>query len=201
MMSRMAAVEAMMWRSLFQWLRRAPLDLAPGEQAFTHHRIVNPILGAFIGMSIVEIPILDVIVSHVIPWPPARWITLALSLWGLLWMLGLLAAMRRTPHVVGPAGIRARTALGVDITVPWEQITTVTRSVRPLPSSKSIQVEDGALHLVAGSETNVDIHLRSPVALPLPAGAGPPVTQLRLHADDEKAFVAAAHMRLTSMAL
>jgi hypothetical protein len=56
---------------------------APGEQAFSYLGVVKGILGVFIGLSAVEVPIFDLIVRHVVPWQPARWIVLGLGLWGL----------------------------------------------------------------------------------------------------------------------
>src|SRR3712207_796407 len=119
LLRRAAATEGAMWRSLYLWLRRKPPALGPGGEAFGYLGVIKPILGVFIGLSIVEIPILDLIVRKVVPWEPARWIVLVLSIWGLLWMVGLIAGLKLHPHVVGDDGIRVRMGTGPDFTVPW----------------------------------------------------------------------------------
>jgi hypothetical protein len=182
-----------MWRSLFTWLGRKPLPLSNGDEPFPYIGVVKPILGVFIALSIVEIPIFDLIVRKVVPWDPARWIVLVLSIWGLLWMAGFAAALKIHPHVVGDAGIRIRLAAGLDFTVPWDDVDTVTKRYRSMPSSKSVQVEDDGdrrvLHIVMAGQTSVDVRLRRPLTFHLPKGETDPVDEVRLYADDPDAFV------------
>ncbi|MFI7540407.1 hypothetical protein [Actinoplanes sp. NPDC049599] len=197
---RVAALEAAMWRSTAVWLRRKPLPLAPGEQPFGYLGVVKPILGVFIGLSAVEVPIFDLIVRHVVPWQPARWIVLALGVWGLLWMIGLYAGMKIHPHVAGPAGLRVRMSSSLDLTVPWADVASVSKAYRSLPSSRSVQLEpDGdrtVLNIVVGSQTSVDLRLRRPVAFGLPKGRSAPVDELRVYADDPDGLVRAARRAL-----
>ncbi|MEV6596221.1 hypothetical protein AB0M36_05055 [Actinoplanes sp. NPDC051346] len=193
LLRRAAEMEAAMWRSMYVWARRKPLELAPGDETFSYLGVVKPILGVLIALSVVEIPILDIIIKNVVPWQPARLIMLVLSIWGLLWMLGLLASLKIHPHVVGDAGIRVRMGAGPDFTVAWEQIESVSKSYRSMPSSKSVQYEDDhgrrVLHIVAGSQTSVDVRLRRPTTVLLPQGESEPVEELRLYADDPEALV------------
>jgi len=193
LLRRAAATEAAMWRSLFRWLRRKPLPLAGGDEPFGYLGVVKPILGVFIGLSIVEIPIFDLIVRKVVPWGPARWIVLVLSVWGLLWMVGFVAGLKIHPHVVGDAGIRVRLGAGLDFTVPWADVDSVHKRYRSLPSSRSVQVEqDGdrrALHIVLAAQTSVDVRLRRPLTFHLPKGETEPVDEVRLYADDPDALV------------
>ncbi|MFC3738528.1 hypothetical protein [Paractinoplanes deccanensis] len=172
---RAAAMEAAMWRNLLG----RPEPLRAGERAFSSHGVVKPILGIFIGLSAVEIPIFDLIVSRVVPWAPARWIVLALGVWGLLWMIGFGRGLKGHPHVVGEDGIRVRLANRVDFTIPWADVMAVRKRYRSLPSNKSVQVEDGAMHVVMAGQTSVDIVRRDQ-------------DQVRIYVDDPDAFVRAA---------
>lgn len=196
LLRRAAATEGAMWRSMYHWARRRPLALAPDDEPFGYLGVVRPILGVFIGLSAVEIPIFDLIVSHVVPWPPARWIVLALGVWGLLWMVGLFASMKIHPHVVGDTGIRVRLSAGIDFTVPWENIETVSKSYRSLPSNRSVQVEEvgdrTVLNIVVGGQTSVDVRLRRPARVALPNGPTEPVDEVRLYADDPDGLVRVA---------
>ena len=188
-------MEATMWRSTYVWLRRKPRVTAPGDEEFGYVGVVKPILGVFIGLSAVEIPIFDLIVRNIVPWGPARWIVLTLGAWGLLWMIGLFASMKITPHVVGPTGVRVRTHSGIDFTVDWADVDKVTKSYRSLPSGKSVQVEQHGdrtvLNIATGRQTSVDVRLRRPVVFALPKGPSDPADELRLYADDPDGFVRA----------
>ena len=199
MLRRAAAMEASMWRSMYLWARRKPPALAAGDEPFPYLGVVKPILGVFLALSVVEIPVLDLIIKHVVPWQPARLIMLAVSIWGLLWMLGLLAGLKIHPHVVGHGGIRVRMGAGLDFTVAWDDIDSVGKAYRSMPSGKSVQIEDDhgrrVLHIVVGSQTSVDVRLRRPVTIALPQGESEPVDEVRLYADDPDAFVREARRR------
>ncbi|MFC4019260.1 hypothetical protein ACFOW4_15110 [Micromonospora sp. GCM10011542] len=196
LLRRAAATESAMWRSLYVWARRRPLPLAPGDDPFSYLGVVKPILGIFIGLSAVEIPIFDLIVTNVVPWRPARWIVLVLGIWGLLWMVGLLASMKVHPHVVGDTGIRVRLSAGIDLRVPWQDIEAISKRHRSLPSSRSVQIEEEGerrvLHVVVGSQTSVDVRLRRPTIFDLPQGPTEPIDELRLYADDPDGFLRSA---------
>ncbi|MEV4655994.1 hypothetical protein [Micromonospora sp. NPDC049301] len=196
LLRRVAAMEAAMWRSLYVWARRRPLPLGPGDDPFGYLGVVKPILGIFIGLSVVEIPIFDLIVTHVVPWRPARWIVLGLGVWGLLWMVGLYASMKIHPHIVGDRGLRVRQSSGIDIWIPWTDIEALRKRYRSLPSSRSIQVEQEGerrvLFISVGSQTSIDVVLRRPTAFDLPKGRSEPMDELRLYADDPDGLLRSA---------
>ncbi|WP_250004206.1 hypothetical protein [Actinoplanes sp. M2I2] len=199
LLRRAAAAEAATWRNLALWVSRRPVDVH-GGRAFGYLEVVKPILGIFLVLSVVEIPILDLIVKHVIPWGPARLIMLALSVWGLLWMLGFLGGLIRHPHLVVAEGLRIRMGPGLDVTVPWADIASITKRYRSMPSSRSVQVEDGALHIVVGSQTSIDVRLRRPLVLDVPRATGEAVDEVRLYADDSDGLVRAARDHLEAYA-
>ncbi|MBM0274378.1 OrsD domain-containing protein [Micromonospora tarensis] len=196
LLRRAAVTEAAMWRSLYLWARRRPLPLAPGDEPFGYLGVVKPILGIFIGLSVVEIPIFDLIVTHVVPWRPARWIVLGLGVWGLLWMIGLYASMTIHPHLVGDRGLRVRLSSGIDIWIPWTDVEALRKRYRSLPSSRSVQVEqEGDRRVVSisvGSQTSVDVLLRRPLTVDLPKAGSAPVDELRLYADDPDGLLRSA---------
>ncbi|MEU7610317.1 hypothetical protein [Micromonospora sp. NPDC049204] len=196
LLRRAAEAEAAMWRSLYVWARRRPLPLGPGDEPFGYRGVVTPILGIFIGLSVVEIPIFDVVVTHVVPWRPARWIVLGLGIWGLLWMIGLLASMTIHPHVVGDRGLRVRLSSGIDIWIPWTDVEALRKRYRSLPSSRSVQVEqEGDRRVVSisvGSQTSVDVLLRRPLTFDLAQTGTLPMNELRLYADDPDGLLRSA---------
>jgi hypothetical protein len=197
MLRRAADLEIGVWRSLYRWVRRRPLDLPEGTTAHPYAAGVAPLMWVFIGMSAVEIPIMHLLL-------PAGWWragALILGAWGVLWMIGLLASMHVHPHLVDPDGLRLRYGSGIDVTVPWSAIDSVNRRSRNLPSSRTVQVDPGdgadACLLVVNSQTDVDIRLREPISLSL-RRCPDPVLEIRCYADDPAAFVAAARGHLLS---
>jgi len=186
------AYESAMWRSLFRWLLRRPVVDDPAEVPFSSAATVTPILVAFIALSAVEVPILHLI----LPWPTVRVISLALGFYGLLWMIGLLAAVRTRPHTVGPEGLRIRTGMAIDFTLPWDAIEDVRKEYRSLAGGRSVQTIDDVLWLAVARQTSVDVLLRGPTTVPLGEGRSEPVTVIRCYADDPQALVAEARSHL-----
>ncbi|MEK8106987.1 hypothetical protein NKG94_20955 [Micromonospora sp. M12] len=157
--------------------------------------MIKPILGIFIGLSVVEIPIFDVVVTHVVPWRPARWIVLGLGIWGLLWMIGLFASMTIHPRG-GRPGLRVRLSSGIDIWIPWTDVEALRKRYRSLPSSRSVQVEQECdrrvVSISVGSQTSIDVLLRRPLTFDLPKDGSAPMNELRLYADDPDALLRSA---------
>lgn len=192
---RLAVVfELTLWASLCRWILRRPLPIEPGGEPFSYAGVVKPILGVFIVLSAIEIPILDLILRHTMSWEPVRITALAIGIYGLFWMIGLLACMQVRPHVVGPSGFRIRYGAMGEITLPWEAVASVRARYRSLPTSRAVQFEriddEVILNVGAAKQTSVDLLLRRPTSIPLPAGPSEPVTELRFYADDPDALVA-----------
>lgn len=199
-----ARYEIGMWRSVYRWLLRRPPTAEPGAEVFSYVGVVQPILIAFIVLSAVEIPIFDLILRHTLPWPSVRKVMLALGIWGLLWMIGLFASLRVHPHVAEAAGLRVRNGFTVDFLVPWAAIATAGARYRSLPSNRSVQLEHvpagTILNIGAGKQTSVDLVLREPLRVGLPAGPSEPVRELRLYADDPAALVVRIRQHLAAPA-
>ncbi|TYC23990.1 hypothetical protein FXF52_12915 [Micromonospora sp. MP36] len=202
MLRRVIAYEVGMWVSLGRWLLRRPPALEPGAAAFSYVGVVKPILIAFIALSAIEIPIFDLILRHTLPWPSVRHTVLALGIWGLLWMIGLFAALRIHPHAADAEGLRVRNGFSVDFRLPWTAVARVDARYRSLPSGRSVQLEPDeagvVLNVATGKQTSVDIVLREPLSVRLPKGPSGPVHEIRLYADDPAALVARAREHLAA---
>jgi hypothetical protein len=185
---RLLAHERDVWRSLYRWIARRP-PVSDGEP-FPYAGAMTPVLWAFIGVSAIEVPAVHLL----LPWDAVRRVALVAGVYCLVWMVGMLAALRVHPHVVDRAGLRVRNGLSLDVRVPWEQIAGVRHRMRALEGMRHVQVDgDGAaraLSVGVGSQTNVDVVLREPMVLPVRQAAGEPVAELRLYADDARRLVA-----------
>ncbi len=191
----MVRYEIGIWRSLGIWLLRLR-TLPRDSTAHPYAGVVTPLFIVFIAVSAIELPILHL----VLPWPPVRTAADILSIWGLVWMIGLLAAVRVHPHGISDAGIRIRNGFSVDVTVPWDLVASVRSRGRSVERNRTVQCEQtpaGAVAIVAvAKQTTVEIVLRSPTVLPLARLGGEPVTEVRLFADDPGAMVASIRQRL-----
>lgn len=193
--------EGAMWRSLYRWTLRRTDTAGPGAVAFSYVGAVKPFLIVFIAVSAIEVPIADLIVSRLVPWPWVRFAVLAVGIYGLIWMLGLLAGLLTHPHVADDAGLRIRNGPHVDIRLPWDAVATVRRRYRSLPSSRAVQVErtpdDVIVNIAAGGQTCVDVVLHEPTTVAAGKAAHESVTELRCYADDPDALVDLAREHLT----
>lgn len=187
------------WRSLGRWLVRRPAGVGPGAEPFGYARAVAPLFWVFIVLSAVEIP-----VAHVLlPWHTAQVASIVIGVWGLLWMLGLLAGLHVHPHLVTDDALLVRDGAHYELRVPWDVVRSVSAHRRDLPSQRSVQVVDSAagaiLHVAVSSQTSVDVVLDEPLRVEH-RGDALTVAQVRLHADDPRALVAAARAHLAARA-
>lgn len=185
--------EVGVWRSLYRWLfrrRRVPR----GASGFTYHSPVLTILIIFIVLSAVEIPIVDLIVHR---WTWVRIPLLALGIWGVTWMIGLLLSYITRPHSVGPDGIRARYGADVDVDLPWDAVASVEKSRDVAEKAPRFREESHGrtLALRMQDETNVLVLLENPV----PARLGEVVHEVdavRIWVDDLDGFMTAVRTHI-----
>jgi hypothetical protein len=183
--------ELAMWRSFFVWVFRLPRVKEPGAQAFSYTAMLTPLFIVFIAVSAIELPILHLL----LPWEKVRFVADLLGVYGLFWMIGLLAAMRVHPHVASDAGLRIRYGFGVDATIPWDAIAGARSHGRSVQRVRSVQCEQTGAGLVVSvavnKQTNVDLVMREPTIFEaLPQTNDEPVVEVRVYVDDPKAFVA-----------
>jgi hypothetical protein len=185
--------EVGIWKSLYRWIFRRP-RVPGGAAAFSYHSPVMTILVVFIVLSAVEIPIIDLIVH---PWPWLRIPLLALGIWGLTWMIGLMLSYLTRPHAVGPDGIRARVGADVDVDLPWDVVASVERSHDVTEKAPKIRDEENGrtLALRMADETNILIVLEKPVVTRL-SGGDVEIDAVRLWADDVEGFLDAVRTHI-----
>ncbi|HEU0100978.1 MAG TPA: hypothetical protein VFR07_01500 [Mycobacteriales bacterium] len=176
------------YQAIYRYVFRRP-RVPPGATGFTYHQPVLALLLAFIGVSAVEMVVVDLLVRR---WESVRIGLLALSIWGLVWMVGLLFGMLTRPHAVGPQGIRVRSGSEIDIPLDWDAVSAVTRVRRAAQDKQpTVTVDDNGtrtLHLRMQNEANLEIELTRTVAARLPSGTET-VARVELYADQPQAFL------------
>ena len=192
---RATLVEVRGYQSIYRFLFRRP-KVPAGAEGFSYHQPIFAIMIVFIVVSVVELIVVDRIVSR---WTYIRIPLLIISIWGLVWMLGFLFGMLVRPHSVGPDGIRVRYGSEVDIPVDWNDVYSVTRRKQAVQDKQpKVTVDDNGvatLHMRIQNETNIEVQLERPVAMKLPHGTET-VSTVKLYADDPKRFMDAVRGHL-----
>lgn len=176
------------YQSIYRFAFRRP-RVPPGAAGFSYSQPILTIMIVIVAVSAVEVVVVDVIVRR---WAYVRVPLLILSVWGLVWMLGLLFGMLVRPHAVGPDGIRVRYGSEVDIPIGWDDIHSVARQKNVITEIRpKVTVDaDGAatLHMRIMNETNIAVELERAMPLRLPHGTET-VNRVNLYADDPAAFL------------
>jgi hypothetical protein len=185
---RAAIMELRGYQSIYRFVFRRP-KVPAGGVGFSYHKPVLPILIVFVVVSALEMLVVDLIVRR---WAYIRVPLLILSIWGMIYMLGLLFGMLVRPHAITADGIRVRYGSEIDLPIAWDDIHSVTLRKRVNSDKQPKVTPDGnggaSLHMRIQNETNLEIRLNRPVSLRLPHGIET-VSMVNLYADDPKAFV------------
>ena len=101
--------ELALYRSLTRWVARRP-DVSCGAKPIGYSRLVAPMLWLWIFGSMVEVVAVELVLRHLDqPWAAAvRVPMLLLGIWGVVWMLGVLASYRVRPHLLTDTELRIR---------------------------------------------------------------------------------------------
>lgn len=102
-------LELALYRSLARWIARRP-DVPDGSTAISHAQLVGPMLWLWIFGSATEVVVVEVVLRAI----DANWAEvlrlplLVVGIWGVLWMLGMMAAYRVRPHLLKSDRLRIR---------------------------------------------------------------------------------------------
>ncbi len=176
------------WRSLYLLARRRTAAPA-GARVFSYYLEMRTILFVFIGLSAVEIPIFDVVLSR---WPAIRWPILILGIWGFLFMVGVYAGLKAHPHFVTDDHLVIYGGPNFKLSIPKSQIYAAFVDERTFETSKGFQIDEvegqSRVNLVTMSQTNISLELKSPVVVTKGSKAYE-VSRLDFFADDPRGLV------------
>jgi hypothetical protein len=184
---RLAVTELRLYAALVRWLLRRT-DVPSGAEPWPYAALSTPVLWLWIFGSATE-----VVVFHlIIPWETTRLVVDIIGIWGLIWMLGMLAAYRIRPHLLTPDEVRVRNGVQHDIAVPTDRIASAVAREVELPSAmRSLHIaadgDDRHVSVGVSGRTNVVLTLRPGTTLRTANGIEP-ATTLGLWVDDPRAF-------------
>ncbi|MDO9485310.1 MAG: hypothetical protein Q7K25_04525 [Actinomycetota bacterium] len=102
-----------------------------------------------------------------------RWPLLIVSIWGLVWMFGLLAGLIVYPHLLESDGLRVRNGHTIEVVIPIDNINEVRAHTRSLMESRTVQLDpEDNQHLIIAmsSQVNMHVHLIDTQTAQLPGG-------------------------------
>ncbi|HEX8245624.1 MAG TPA: hypothetical protein VF541_19080 [Longimicrobium sp.] len=152
-----AAEVALVWYALFSW--RARPEAGPVDVVFTQHRRsgIMGLFGAVAFACVVEAAGVHLLVAT--RSPAAAWVLTALSLYTVIWLVGLGRSILLRPTVVSPDGLRVRLGMLWEALVPFERIASVAE-VRSGPANRRAP---GYLHAAIFAAPRLMIELKEPV--------------------------------------
>ncbi|MGW0521544.1 hypothetical protein [Crossiella sp. NPDC003009] len=176
--------EIQMFGALWHRLRGRRLVPAGARTIDYAGGLAAPLLVA-VAAAVIEIVAGELLV----PWLWLRLVLLAIGAYGLLWVLGLLAATRVYPHAVGPAELRLRFACFTEVVVPLIKLGAVRKEFCGR-HERMIEVDGGTLSFASLGTTGVLVELTEPHEVDLGKRGRHRIERIRLHADDPAAAVA-----------
>ncbi|GAB5349938.1 hypothetical protein [Alteriqipengyuania sp. 357] len=172
--------------ALLSWGR--PADIPAGTTGFAYHRYLTPMLGVLLVLQLIELGVVHMLVML---WSPKlAWVLLAISAWGILWMLALLKSLRLNPVLLTHEGVRVRGGFLIDVLVPFAQIAEVRG-----PSGPEEVKAKTTLNAALLSWPEIMIDLREPMVVPGVLGRHRTIAKVAFKLDDAAAF----HERLGRM--
>jgi hypothetical protein len=188
---RLVREELRIYVALVRWIVRRPAVPA-GATAWGYSRTIAALMGLWIFASAAEVPVLHVLIG----WFWVRLSVDILAVWGFVWMLSALAALRVYPHLIDAGGIRVRSGVRADVRIAGSAVDSLAVVDRHLPSAMRTfqprQSDDGVdLQIAVGKQVNLSVRLREPVDVRTPKGIVT-ASSITFLVDEPKQFLAAA---------
>ena len=188
-------LEVTLYLALGRWVTRRP-DVPPGTTPIGYSRLAAPMLWLWIFGSATEVVVLDVLLSRW--WTPLRIPLLVVGVWGLVWMLGMMAAYRTRPHLLGDESIQVRDGIHARVDVPLDRIASIRSVDHDLPGlMRSVHVEGDLVLVGVGSRTNLELVLTGPTTMTIPAGPTT-VSRVGLWVDEPREVAETLRRRLSA---
>jgi hypothetical protein len=159
--------ELALYRSLARWVARRP-DVPRGATPIGYSRLVAPMLWLWIFGSTVEVIVVEAVLRHLDqPWAAAlRVPLLLLGIWGVVWMLGMLASYRVRPHLLTDTELRVRSGARTWVAVPLEAVESTRPVEHEVPGViRSLHVDEALTLVGVGSRTNLELVLAGPTTV------------------------------------
>ena len=193
-------LEVALYRSLARWVARRP-DVPAGATPVGYAQLVAPMMWLWIFGSATEVVVVEVLLRH---WDnpvtsALRMPLLVLGVWGVLWMLGMMASYRVRPHLLLDDRLVARSGARTRVVVPLGAVESTRTVEHELPGViRSLHHEDDLVLVGVSSQTNLELVLSGPVTLET-SGGPMTATRVGVWVDDPRAVAAALRLRRSAL--
>lgn len=109
-------IEVRHWAALGRWLTGRHDGQEP--MAFGYHQGMRPLIWVIVALVAVEGAVVELVLLIALPHTPWPWISLALHVYSLILVIGLLAAMITRPHLLVGEELRLRDGVFAEIVIP-----------------------------------------------------------------------------------
>jgi hypothetical protein len=175
------------WVSLALWLRRRPA-LTDDEVPYPYRSPLLAPMWVMTVLSALEVVALDVLIPWAPGWTWLRVTLIVIGVWGVIFVLGLLAGVTVHPHTVGPGGLRIRNGAGLETRIPWDRVRSVRHEQRS-HDGRSVVVDGRSLRIAVSKQTSVHLQLGEPVEVFLTREGRRLVSEISFYADDSRELV------------
>ena len=161
------ALELALYRSLARWVVRRP-DVPAGTTPIGYAQLVGPMLWLWIFGSATEVVAIELVLREVeAAWAQAvRLPLLGIGVWGVLWMVGMMASYRVRPHLLADDRLRVRNGARTWVEVPVSAVLAAHPREHQFPGLvRSVHHEAGTLLIGVSSRTNLELELTRPTVL------------------------------------
>ena len=194
-------LELALYRSLARWVTRRP-DIPAGATSIGYAQLVGPVLWLWIFGSTVEVVVVEVVLQNIeAGWAEAiRLPLLVVGIWGVLWMIGMLAAYRVRPHLLIDDHMRIRNGARTWVDVPLDSVASMRTTEHELPGiTKALHHKDRLLLIGVSSRTNIELTLTGPIVLSTYKG-GMTTDTVGLWVDDPRTLTGQLKTRISATA-
>ena len=182
---------ACLYYAFFAW--RAKTDLEDGEQGFSYH-VRNGYGGVLFAVMLVGTVEMGAVHFLVHRWSSAvAWALTAVSLYGLVWLLGHFQAIRLRPIRLTENSLDVRLGLLWNVQIPFASLV----GVRPARGQARDRAAPGYLHAAPLRAATFYLELAEPVDVPGPYGyTRRNVRRIGIFVDDAAGFEQALEERI-----
>ncbi len=163
----------------------APKPRYHGPGIFSSHRQSGliPLLWAIVAVVVLETVVLHILV-HLVS-PVLAWVLSALSLYGLLSLVGHIRALPRRYSTLGNDGVTLRTGLFGQCNILYRQIAEIT----PMAAGRDVPPNSWQLGILGGMEPrNLLLVLHHPATIEISHGMTRRTRYIAIHMDDPQGF-------------
>ncbi|HHK5535941.1 TPA: hypothetical protein ACQUHH_004446 [Bacillus mobilis] len=173
----------LIYYALLSWREKVP----KGEFVYTYHKKTGAI-GVYI--MIIHATLIESIGFHYLlhQWNPVlAWILLVLNVYGMVYCLAEIQAMRKNPIIITEEQIIIQIGLGKKIVIPFTQIDKIS-FYKGEYLKKEKEVLDATVMEFIKEPPTFEITLKEPVKARLLYGFSKTVSRVHLNVDEERKF-------------